>query len=211
MSTTTETAAITVTVKESDKIEVRQGCEYAAWYTLWKVLPGTYAVERKIGKFWPDKDLPIYVAKVDAEVIEDYYASHYGGMPVSEYDIHQNAGKRGHVYLYSNPAQLLKHEAVEIPEEEYDRLLDEGLVCTMERANNSLRCIKTNNGDIEQLEWVGGHAESLAKYARLYEEFFYTKARREHNRKCQAEGRRGWTDPRETHARKDNRTWIGQA
>src|SRR3990172_8392478 len=102
----------TVTVLASDKIEVRQNCEYAAWYTLWRVLPGSYTLERNVDQSWPVSGRAIYVAKVDAEIVEDYYAPHFGGSPIGHYDIHQNTGKRGHVYLSFTPMQVLKHQAV---------------------------------------------------------------------------------------------------
>jgi len=203
----TMTAAMTVEVKESDAIQVKQHCEYAAWYTLWKVLPGTYELKREMGKTWPYTDKPIYYAEVDAEIVEDYYAAHFGGVPVTQYDIHQNAGKRGKVFLNFNPAELLKHEAVEIPEEEYERILTEAMNLMWERAKIDMACI--NDNYIGKLEWVGGHAKSLVQHAELYAEFYYTMGRREYNRKCEAEGRTGWTDPRETHAKKDVRTWNG--
>jgi len=111
----------TVTVLASDKIEVRQHCEYAAWYTLWRILPGTYTLERTVDKSWPVSGRAIYIAKVDAEIVEDYYASHFGGVPIGKpYDIHQNAGKRGHVYLSFTPMQVLKHQAVTLADEGYD-------------------------------------------------------------------------------------------
>lgn len=209
----TTTATITVEVLESDHIEVRQTCEYAAWYTLWKVLPGTYELKREMGKFWPNDGFPLYVAEVDAEVIEDYYAVHFGGVPVSKYDIHKNAGNLGKVSLRFTPAQLLKHEAVQVPEEDYEKILDEAMAYMKYRAAIDLGCIdKLPDGlSIAKLEWIGGHAESLARHARLYEEFYYTRARREHNRMCAAEGRTGWKDPKETHAKKVNRTWVGIA
>lgn len=200
---------VQVTVRPEDEIRYREGCEYAAWYTLWKVLPGTYEVKRGVGHDWPHH--PVYAALADAEVVEDYYASHFGGVPVGKYDTKKNAGKRGRVSLVFTPPDLLKHEAVTIHEDDYEAVLEYGLARAKYDAELSFSCCATREDKSKlsgTLEWVGGHAERFARNARLYEEFYFTKARREHNRKEAGRGRDGWKSWNDTHAKKDSRAWA---
>lgn len=212
MTTTENAIKITVTVLPTDKIEVRQNSEYAAWYTLWRVLPGSYTLERVVERQFYSR--PIYVASVDAEVVEDYYASHFGGVPVGNYDIHQNAGKRGQVTLRFTPMQALKHAAVALDESGYDAVLAEAMDWLKFDASIEFSCIKESMGENhggrrDELHWVAGHAESLAKTTRLYAELHGVKGRRDHKRKPGNEDQ--WQDPKDTHAARDNREWNGSA
>lgn len=216
MNTITTGIKATVTVLPTDKIEIRQGCEYAAWYTLWRVLPGTYEVKQVMEDCLYPNGRHAYVAEADAEVVQDYYASHFGGVPVGKpYDIKQNAGKRGKVVLWFTPQQMLKHEAVTVDEACYEELLLDAMKTLRARCETSFRCIRDNmgaelGGRDDKLEWAVGHAESFVECSRLYREFDMMVGRREVNRKYLAEGYTRTVNT-DIWAKRDNREFVGRA
>ena len=95
--------------------EYRNTFEFAAWYEDVLVKAGRYPVivhdyqvneEGRVDGFIGS----VYVT-MPGTVVRDYFAAHYCGVPISDYDDYKNAGKPSqytmHVYMYNLAADVL--------------------------------------------------------------------------------------------------------
>jgi len=163
-------------VSKTDKIEQTQLYECAAWYTVLKIMPGQYELVKATDRYGKVN----YVAKVDAEVVSDFFPALFGGVSISKspYDTKKNAGNPAQRSMSFTPSQLLTHKSIEIAPEDYDTVLDEALAQLAYNIEISMACLNDATP-----EWMSGHAESLTKDSKLYSELYHTKARRGYNEK----------------------------
>ena len=97
-------------ISESQKIH-NAGFSYAAWWEDIQVEPGKYPVYVYGLSFRSDGEIQergtpgACYAEIPGTIIADYFASHYFGMPIADYDTSQNRGKPSsytvHEYLYN--------------------------------------------------------------------------------------------------------------
>lgn len=68
---------------------------FAAWWEDIEVKPGKYPVYVYDMEVWRDGQINAQGAYVtiDGTVVADYFAAHFCGMPISDYDTLKNAGK----------------------------------------------------------------------------------------------------------------------
>lgn len=116
-------------VDASQKIH-NAGFSYAAWWEDIAVEPSKYPVYVYDLTFRPDGEMQergtpgACYAELPGVVIADYFASHYFGVPVGDYDTRQNAGKSSsytvHGYLYNVAMELLGCEILPNPYGHYE-------------------------------------------------------------------------------------------
>lgn len=173
-----------VTIKATDKVEHNETFEFAAWWRTWKLLPGEYTLKAvKLPYDYSGK--MSYVAEVDAEVTEDYLASHFGGVPFGGYDTKQNAGKKGTRHISFSAIDVLKHNAISLTEVEYDAMLIEAMSLLEYKIDIALSCINSSVKE-NRFDSIAGHTASLNQYADQYADFSAIKRRREYNAKQEA-------------------------
>lgn len=100
----------------------RNTFSYAAWYEDVDVPAGQYPIElldmkvREDGREEFNREVESYIngayISMDGTIVSDYFAGHYFGVPISDYDTNQNAGKsdshHSMVYLYEIARSILK-------------------------------------------------------------------------------------------------------
>lgn len=96
----------------------RNTFEFAAWYEDVNVKAGKYPIEvtdyRESARH-EGNEVDGYIGSayvtMPGTIVSDYFASHYFGMPISDYDTQKNAGKKSmyrmHVYLYEMAHDML--------------------------------------------------------------------------------------------------------
>lgn len=104
------------TVKEPSVVH-KADFSFAAWWEDVELKPGRYPVDVPDLKIWDSKELfaqGVYV-NIPGTTVEDYFAAHYFGMPVSDYDTKKNAGKdssyRVFEYLYMVAEEILSGDS----------------------------------------------------------------------------------------------------
>lgn len=203
MQTATAVTA-TLTILPTEDIRIKVDSSYAAWYTNYKVLPGTYTATYATDGGWRGEG---FYAKVDVEVTDDYYASHFGGVPFGKYDCLQNAGKREKLTLFFRPATALKHPAIEFAEADYEAALELAKAQLESDAECSLRCIadgpqRNPSNGFGKWAWVSGHAKALTEQTEALDAIYGAQGRRAYNAKETAAGRVGWKAWNDTHVPK---------
>ncbi len=93
----------------------RNSFEFAAWYEDVEVKAGRYPIE--VIDYSEDSSHRVngYIGSayvtMPGTIVSDYFASHYCGVPISDYDTNKNAGKESshtmHVYLYELASSVL--------------------------------------------------------------------------------------------------------
>ncbi len=179
-------------------IEQRQLSEFAAWYTDWQILPGTYELKQGVNPYNQSK--VEFTAKCDAEIVSDNYQSHFGGMPFGSYDHKQNSGKRGIRSLNFTPSQLLTDKRVTISEENYDAILalaiselKYDIEISMSCLSDGLKPRHERFPNLDPMSSMSGHAASLAEQTKLYTSISGVIGRRAYQREKPAH-QSGWPD-----------------
>lgn len=82
-------------IVEKDTVFHNQNFSFAAWWEDIEVKAGkypVYAYDMKVGNDGRVTSNQVY-ASMDGTIVADYFASHYYGMPISDYDTKKNAGE----------------------------------------------------------------------------------------------------------------------
>ena len=100
------------TVKEA-QVKHKTDFSYAAWWEDVELKPGKYPVYLYDMRVYDDGKVEAQGAytSIGATTIADYFASHFCGMPISDYDTRKNAGHdsdyRVFDYLYEVAEEVL--------------------------------------------------------------------------------------------------------
>lgn len=93
----------------------RNEFEFAAWYEMVEVKAGKYPIEVidycEDSRHEVDGHIGSAYITMPGIIVSDYFASHYYGVPISDYDTTKNAGKDSshtmHTYLYAMANEIL--------------------------------------------------------------------------------------------------------
>ena len=89
------------TVKEP-RVAHKADFSFAAWWEDIELKPGRYPVNVPDVEIYGSKELfaqGAYV-KIPGTTVQDYFAAHYCGMPVSDYDTKKNAGRASEYRIF---------------------------------------------------------------------------------------------------------------
>lgn len=164
-------------------IEHYTGYETASFWTDYKVLPGTYDLTLVKG----DYRGAAYIANCDAEVVEDYFPSSFGGLQFGTYDSKQNAGRSAKRRVEVSIFDVLTDPRVLIDETEYDAVLELVRAELKKQIELVMLClgdgIKPPNDaalryNLDPMNSMAGHAAKLAELTGLYSRIHGVQGRR---------------------------------
>lgn len=86
--------------------------EFAAWSEEWILDAGRYELTPFLGGYGKNKIM--FTAEIPCTLESDYFASHFGGNAIGQYDSTKNAGKKSTRSITFSYSDIFNHQAIEI-------------------------------------------------------------------------------------------------